>query len=257
MSLRRAKKAVIFGAGEYFDEMPFIPADAYVIAADGGYDQVTSLGITPHAFIGDMDSVMDDYPVASSTHIIELPSEKDDSDMMAAVRYAWQLGIRQFEFYGVFGGRIDHSFANIQLAAKIAQYGGIAFMHGDHVLCTVITNAVLRFPAGYVPSKRPLSVFSYSSHCNHVSIEGLKYTLTDVTMSNTNPIGLSNEFLPDTPATIAVDGGSLVIMYPSEAPTPSVESHMSDCEDFGALSQETSEHLNQTSSTQRRGKHAA
>ena len=52
-SFRRAKKAVIFGAGEYFDEMPFIPADAYVIAADGGYDHVTALGVTPHAFIGE------------------------------------------------------------------------------------------------------------------------------------------------------------------------------------------------------------
>ena len=257
-SFRRAKKAVIFGAGEYFDEMPFIPANAYVIAADGGYDHVTALGVSPHAFIGDMDSVVDDYSVSASTRMIELPAEKDDSDMMAAVRYAWQLGIRSFEFYGVFGGRMDHSFANIQLAAKIAAHGGIAFMHADHMICTVITDSVLRFPAGYVASRRPLSVFSYSSTCAHVSLEGLKYTLDDVEMSSINPVGLSNEFLPDTPALIAVDGGSLVIMYPSEAPSPLVDSHVIEDGDFGAVQTQKSEHLNmQTVSTPRRGKHAA
>ncbi len=238
-----SRRAIIFGAGQYYDEMPFITADSYVIAADGGYDHVVSLGITPHAFIGDKDSLLEDLPEDSATRIIELPSEKDDSDLMAAVRYAWELGVREFEFYGVSGGRVDHSFANIQVAAKIASYGGVAFMHADHTIITVIANSVLKFPSGYVSSKRPISIFAYSSVCEHVSIQGLKYCVDDISMSNIEPLGLSNEFLPDTPAIIAVDGGALIVMYPSEAPTPRITSYVEQSDNFGTISLEKSDFL--------------
>ncbi|WP_018143838.1 thiamine diphosphokinase [Alloscardovia criceti] len=238
--------------------MPFIPADAYVIAADGGYDHIVTLGITPHAFIGDMDSITADVPIDSATHIIELPSEKDDSDMMAAVRFAWEKGIREFEFFGVFGGRMDHSLANIQTAAKIAASGGAAFMHGDHVITTVITDAIMTFPSGYVSSKRPISVFSYSDVSEHVSIHGLKYVVDDVRMTNTEPYGLSNEFLPDTPASIAVEGGSLVVVYPSEAPTPRIVTDSKPWHDFGKLSRAKSEKIaDYHNDSPRRGRHAA
>ncbi|WP_165496252.1 thiamine diphosphokinase [Alloscardovia theropitheci] len=254
---RSARRAIIFGAGQYFDEMPFIPADAYVIAADGGYDHVVSLGITPHAFIGDKDSLLEELPEDSATRIIELPSEKDDSDLMAAVRYAWSMGVREFEFFGVSGGRVDHSFANIQIAAKISSFGGAAFLHADHTIITVISNAIMTFPGGYVSSKRPISIFAYSSTCKHVSIEGLKYGVDDIEMNNLDPLGLSNEFLPDTPVTIAVDGGSLVIMYPSEAPTPRIIFHVDNRTDFGNITQEVSSRLySEQSSGSKRGRHA-
>ena len=68
-----------------------------------------------------------------------------------------------------------------------------------------------------------------------MSLEGLKYTLDDVEMSSINPCRIGNEFLPDTPALIAVDGGSPVIMYPSEAPSPLVDSHVIEDGDFGAV----------------------
>ncbi|MFD0705120.1 thiamine diphosphokinase [Alloscardovia venturai] len=258
MQLPGAKRAIIFGAGSYYDEMPFVPADALVIAADGGYDHVISLGITPHAFIGDMDSVLEDIPQATTTTVIKLSREKDDTDVLAAVRYAWNLGIREFEFFGILGGRIDHSLANIHVAARIASHGGIAFLHGDHTITTVITDAVMTFPAGYVAAGRYISILSHSSISEHVSIQGLKYCIDDVRMTNISPIGVSNEFLPDTPATIAVEGGSLIIVYPSEAPTPHILSEIKPSKDFGALTTSPSSHLSELKqNSPRRGRHAA
>ncbi|WP_180380809.1 thiamine diphosphokinase [Alloscardovia macacae] len=256
--LAKYRRAIIFGAGEYYEEMPFVPPQAYVIAADGGYDHVMSLGIEPHVLVGDMDSIQERDELDLAPHVIALPSEKDDSDMLAAVKHAWALGMREFEFYGVFGGRMDHSIANLQTAAKIAAAGGVAFLHGDHVITTVIQDATMTFPAGYVAAGRPLSVFAHSSVCAHVSITGLKYCVDDVEFSNLEPMGLSNEFLPDTPAEISVDGGALLVIYPSEAPTPRVESRVPpvDSADFGQLTQKKSAYL-QPNAGAKRGRHVA
>lgn len=264
VSLARAR-AIIFGAGQYYSEMPFIPVNAYVIAADGGYDHIITLGIEPHAVIGDMDSIADDVKKHTNIEVITLPKEKDDTDMMAAVRFAWDKGAREFEFYGAFGGRIDHSIANLQLAAKIAQSGGVAFLHGDHTIATVICDAVMTFPGGYVAPSRPISLFAQSSVCEHVSVEGLKYEVDDEEWTNTNPVGVSNEFLPDTPVTIAVGGGSLTVIYPSEAPTPTItplDNRRTKNNSFAPLNTQQSSRLaesanNKKTYTAQHGRHAA
>ena len=136
-SFRRAKKQLFLAQVSISMKCLFIPADAYVIAADGGYDHVTALGVTPHALLEIWIQLSMIIPVSASTRMIELPAEKDDSDMMVAVRYAWQLGIRSFEFYGVFGGRMDHSFANIQLAAKLQRMAGLPLCMLTIRICTV------------------------------------------------------------------------------------------------------------------------
>ena len=43
MDFHDARTCVIFGAGDYYDETPAIPDDAFVVAADGG------LGHAPYA----------------------------------------------------------------------------------------------------------------------------------------------------------------------------------------------------------------
>ena len=45
MDFHDARTCVIFGAGDYYDETPAIPDDAFVVAADGGLDHARAFGI--------------------------------------------------------------------------------------------------------------------------------------------------------------------------------------------------------------------
>ena len=106
---------VIFGAGpvaDYEAVRALLPkAPFYLIAADGGLRHARALGLVPDAFIGDMDSLREeDLPEGA----ILYPSQKDDTDMMLAVKQAMALGVRKVLLLGGLGGRLDHTYANIQ-----------------------------------------------------------------------------------------------------------------------------------------------
>ena len=46
MDFHDARTCVIFGAGDYYDETPAIPDDAFVVAADGGLAHARAFGKT-------------------------------------------------------------------------------------------------------------------------------------------------------------------------------------------------------------------
>ena len=53
---------VIFAAGEYYGETPIVPADSFVIAADGGLDHARALDVMPDVVVGDFDSITGKRP---------------------------------------------------------------------------------------------------------------------------------------------------------------------------------------------------
>ena len=76
-----------------------------------------------------------------------------------------------------------------------------------------ITNDRLCFekiPCGYV------SVFSCFTKAEGVTLCGLKYELNNAVLTNTFPIGVSNEFI-DRESSISVNDGTLFIVFPREA----------------------------------------
>ena len=101
---------IIFCAGG-FDGLLEAPTDNdYIIAADGGYRHAQALGITPHAILGDFDSL---GFVPEEAEVF--PVEKDDTDAMLAVRHGLEKGCKTFYIYGgMEGDRADHTVANLQ-----------------------------------------------------------------------------------------------------------------------------------------------
>lgn len=218
---RDVTDCVIFGAGEYYDEIPYVPQGAYVVAADGGLDHTRAYGIDTDAIIGDFDSVADDFSAyIGLRNITRLPSEKDETDMLSAVKIGWAQGARRFHIYGGLGGRLDHTIANMQMLARMAYHGGIGFLHGNGFVATSIADATLSFPGWDAPERRMVSVFAHSDRARHVSIRGLKYEVSDVELRNTRALGVSNEFLSDRPATISVGDGTLSVTFDAAAPAP-------------------------------------
>ena len=195
----------IAGAGEFVDdELP--ERGDYIIAADAGYVELVSRGIAPDLLIGDFDSLGN---IPEHPNIIRSPAEKDDTDMMLAVKQGMALGFRTFIINGGLGGRLDHTLANTQLLAYIAKSGARGILLGRDMCATAITNGAARFKSR---ASGLISVFSAGGTAEGVTLSGLKYMLDKATLTCDYPIGVSNEFI-GKPATIAVDAGTLIIMW--------------------------------------------
>lgn len=180
-----------------------------IIAVDGGMNHLEHSGYLPDIIIGDFDSL---GSVPQGNKVIRLKPEKDVTDMHAAIEEGVSHGFNEFEIFGATGGRLDHTLANIQLAASLAQKGIKHIIHGDGYCVVALANDEIIFDAensGYI------SVFAHSDECTCVSIEGLKYELNDATLTNTFALGVSNEFTGKK-SKISVKKGTLVIIYTTE-----------------------------------------
>ena len=194
----------VVGAGEC-GELTLNPErEDFVIAVDGGYENLKGQRID--LVVGDFDSLpyVPDHP-----RVIRLKPEKDDTDMMIALREGLAAGYDAFHIYGGEGGRFDHTLANIQCLAYLADQGARGYLIGARQTATLIQNDSISFSGkreGYI------SVFSYGERALGVTLRGLKYPLTDAELSDRIPLGVSNEFT-GRDACISVGNGRLVIVY--------------------------------------------
>ncbi len=200
------KNCYIIGSGMGREINTTDVENAFVIAADGGYYKLREKGIIPSLILGDFDS--SDKP-ADFENILIYPREKDKTDTQLAVEKGIEAGCENFFIYGGTGGREDHTFANIQLLSYLAERNLKGFLIYENMAATVIKNSKLRFSAnesGYI------SVFSFGNKAEKVSISGLKYEVKDISLCNSYPLGVSNEFA-GKPSIIEVKDGSLFIMW--------------------------------------------
>ena len=196
--MKKQGACYIVGAGE-FTPLYRIPAEEdYVIAADGGYRYLQQMGIYPDLVLGDFDSLLEK---PQHDHLIELPAEKDDTDMLYAIKVGLEKGFKTFYLYGGMGGRFDHTVANLQSLAFLSQHGAAGFLFGKEDVTTVLSY---------------ISLFSFGEHCSGVCIRGLKYELENASLCHTFPIGTSNEFI-GRESSISVREGTLLVVLPGDA----------------------------------------
>lgn len=195
----------IIGAGDFFGLREEPDDSDYVLAADAGYNYCRKNNIIPDLVIGDFDSLgeMPDNP-----NVLRLPVEKDDTDMMYAVKLGLEKGYRRFYIYGGTGGeRPDHTMANLQTLVYIADHGARAWLFGKDYVWTVIRNESIK-----LSGKGTVSVFCLDGTANGVTLQGLKYELDRARLCSGFPLGVSNSMLSEQ-ASVSVEDGTLVIMY--------------------------------------------
>ena len=199
----------IFGAGERVGAPGAIGADDLVIAADGGYDYAVDEGIAVDITIGDFDSAASR---PGGENVITLPVEKDVTDMGAAIELGRARGYALFHIYGGTGKRLDHTLANIQCIADLAQQGARGVLFDRTTVITAIHDDAIAFPEGAAGT---VSVFSHTGESTGVYERGLAYPLDDATLRNTYPLGVSNRFT-GAASEIRVRRGTLIIIHPRE-----------------------------------------
>ena len=195
----------IFGAGDFWGLEAVPQPGDLVIAADGGWETCRRLGITPDLLLGDFDSL---GAVPDFAHIRRVPVEKDDTDMMLAVKEGLAAGRRTFHLYGGMGGeRTDHTIANLQTLLYLARRGAQGFLYGERETYTAICDGSYTWAAR---EEGILSVFCMGADACGVTISGGQYPLEDAVLTAEFPLGVSNHFI-GKPVTVSVRQGALLM----------------------------------------------
>lgn len=209
-------KCIVIGAGDFtLQAIPDYEENDTVIAVDGGLFYCGLLNMEPDIIIGDFDSVDEEMKAAIALiekscpeKVLRLKPEKDDTDMLVALKWGLARGLRTFQIYGGLGGRLDHTIANIQCLLFLKNKDAEGYLFSGEGMVLVAKNETKHFNpsmTGY------LSLFSLEKE-SLVSIENMKYPLTHAAVTNDFPIGTSNEFLPGKGASITVHSGAVAIL---------------------------------------------
>ena len=193
-------------AGAPDDGFTALPPDnAYIIAADSGYLAVKKMDLTPDLVLGDFDSL---EVKPDCMEIITAPAEKDDTDTMLAVKTALCRGYTDITIAGSIGGRLDHTYANIQTLAYILKNGGFGRLVGGNDTVELLNVGEYSYER---KDSMYLSLFSYGESAV-LTTTGTKYNVTQYRLESTFPLGVSNEITHDK-CGISVHEGQVLVIF--------------------------------------------
>ena len=197
------KKICSIICGAPCEKLPIDEIKGTVIAADRGLDYCLRDGVIPDVVIGDFDSAERLPP--KDAECIRFAPEKDFTDAYLAAETAIERGAEELLFFAALGGRLDHTMANFQMAYGLFCRGISAVLFGENERAYVASGRreMARFD-GY------LSVFAFGGSAV-VSEEGTKYPAERAELSESFPLGVSNEITDDI-AVITVHSGSVLII---------------------------------------------
>ncbi len=156
-----------------------------VICADGGFAYCP---VAVNVVVGDSDSL--DMPLPEGVDYISHPARKNDTDGTLAVKYAIEeLGATQIDFYGVLGGRYDHTLGNFTLMALSNSFGVKCVAKEDDLDIYFAEKGV--FELDTVKGEL-ISVLPYGGEALVKSYSGLDYPLVNLRLTPQDTRGISN-----------------------------------------------------------------
>lgn len=203
-------RCVILGAGPIRDYQicrSFLLQDDFILCADGGYAHACRMEIQPDLLIGDFDSMQ--IPETAGCKILSYPPEKDDTDMLLALKSGLERGFRDFLILGGLGGRLDHTVANFTVLAYALSHCARAVLRDEKNAAVLLRDSVLSIPD--CPGFK-MSVFPYGGAAQGVCLRGVKYPLEDYDMEPYCTLGVSNEIL-SAGAEVSVKSGTLLLLF--------------------------------------------
>ena len=187
----------------------------FLIAADGGSKTALRYRLKPDCVIGDLDSLSPKDLAALQAlkvPIFAYPADKDSSDLELALDFALERKPASLIILGAGGKRPDQWFANIMLLlkahhrkvkAKLVEPGWEIFILPK------------RCKLSGVPGAR-LSLLPLTEQVVGVTLEGLKYPLSQAVLTWGHSKGLSNEFV-ECNAKVSYRGGILLAILERRA----------------------------------------
>ncbi|MCQ2575160.1 MAG: thiamine diphosphokinase [Treponema sp.] len=202
------RRCVIISAAEitnYSKIKTFLSSDDFYIFCDGGLNHQKKLGILPDLIIGDFDS----HPKPeTTTEIIQLPPEKDDTDTFFAVKEALRRGYTDFLLLGVIGNRFDHSMVNISALLFLKEHNCTAKIIDDFSEMELVDGIPLQIENSY----SYFSLINITGNTKGVTIKNAKYPLENAPINASYMYALSNEVIPGKTAEVSVKEGIMLLV---------------------------------------------
>ncbi len=193
------------------DAEPPIEEFDFVIGVDGGCKWCIENNINIHLAIGDFDSLEQHHIEQLHQHantIDRHPSNKDLTDFELAITSALTQSTKGLTVLGVWGGRIDHSLANLLCLAKQSSDLPVTMPGGQQNGYLLKSDQKMILQG---PNQQTVSIMAIVEDCHGVSNSGLKYPLDNATIIPGSGYGISNEIIA-SPSEISLQQGVLLIL---------------------------------------------
>ena len=209
------RSAIVIVGGSAPDARVPLPARAFVVAADSGYDHARTFGLAVDVLVGDLDSISADglaHARATGVRIEQHDPEKDATDTELALKTAVAAGTAHITLVtGASADRFDHSLA-------------VVVALGHPRLATVEVDAWFGAAAVHAlrgPVRRELpmrtgevvTLLAVGGPATGITTTGLRYPLDGEPLEPTSSRGVSNEAVDPLP-TITVQAGCLLVIRP-------------------------------------------
>jgi thiamine pyrophosphokinase len=186
-----------------------LPADATVIAADGGAE----LGGRVDLVVGDLDSISV-QTLAGIDQVERHPVEKDATDLELALAAALRLEPERILVVGGAGGRLDHLLGGLLLLASDAlENVQVDAQIGAAAVHVIRGERLLAGEPGEL-----ISLLAVQGPAEVVVTEGLVYPLGGETLAPGSTRGVSNVFAASD-ARVALERGVLLAIRPNGSVT--------------------------------------
>ncbi|HEY8552418.1 MAG TPA: thiamine diphosphokinase [Thermaerobacter sp.] len=187
---------------------------ALCVAADGGLRLLRATGLWPHVLVGDFDTLTAaevDAARAAGVEVQAFPPAKDLTDAEIALDVARRrLGGAPLYLVGGVGDRVDHTLANLLLAARWGTEGrSLTVLSGPAHIRPLVAPGEVRFHGA---PGQTVSLVPLTPRMTGVETEGLRYPLADATLAWGNAFTVSNALVGTEGAFRARTGVGLVVL---------------------------------------------
>ena len=163
------------------------------------------LGRGPDLIVGDFDS--HENPNLEVETIV-LPTIKNDTDTVFAVKEALGRGFEDFLLLGVVGARLDHTLGNVSILLMLDTMGKSAKIVDDFSEMEIVSDRTAEVDDFW----SYFSLLNISGEAEDITVSEAKYELQDAEIECDWQYGVSNEPLPGQTAKIQVGKGRLLLI---------------------------------------------
>ena len=198
---------IVGGAGiaDYEFVRSYLNEDDYVVYCDCGLKHMDALERRPDLIVGDFDS--HDNPNLDIETIV-LPTIKNDTDTVFAVKEALGRGFEDFLLLGVVGARLDHTLGNVSILLMLDTMGKKAKIVDDYSEMEIVSDKIAEVDDIW----QYFSLLNITGVAEDITITNAKYEIQDAEIDTDWQYGVSNEPLPGQTTQIKVGNGRLLLV---------------------------------------------